>query len=302
MKTHHAERREPYDVQLMRAALRHWPLPRGRWFFLKMCKRFLKNRDFLMEVEPGLFMPAELDDWMHFWCFMGEYPGSDPSVLLSRRLIHSGQTVFDVGANIGLWVMGAAVAAGPTGNVHAFEPVPEIHARIEHNLKLNQLDWVHLWKLGLSDAPGSAPLFRDSTYNSGRGSLAKREGVDNPVEIKLTTLEAHCAAHKIDRIDFLKVDVEGAELKVFQGADRFLSSKEAPIILFECSEILVKPFGTTSTEIKRFLADRGYRIYRFEGKRLEEIPVEKSQGDKIEDVWAIQPRHFERERALAAIR
>jgi FkbM family methyltransferase len=293
--------RESYDVRVMRACLRHWPLPRGRWFFLKMCQRILRDRHFLMEVEPGLFMPGDLRDWMHYWCFMGEYPGRDEQVHLSRELIRPGDTVFDVGANIGLWVMGAALRAGKSGRVHAFEPLPEIYQSLKHNLTLNELGNVRAFEIGLSDAPGTATFYRAAHNNSGMGSLGRRTGVDRETTISLTTLERHCEAEDVRRIDFMKVDVEGAELQVFRGSERLLRAEDAPVILYECSELLTEPFKVTATMIKQQLRDYGYDVYRLEDGRLEQIPIAERHDD-IEDVFALKPRHFEIHPILSRLR
>jgi len=133
------------------------------------------------------------------------------------------------------------------------------------------------------------------------GSLATREGVDLPTKIGLTTIDAHCAAERLARVDFMKVDVEGAELHAFRGAEQLLRGAEAPIILYECSELLTAPFGTNASEIKQLLTDYGYRIYRFDGDRLQHIPVAE-RHDEIEDVFALKPRHFELHPRLAQMR
>ena len=294
-------RRERYDVALMRACLRNWPVSRGRWFFARLCQGILRNRDFVMEVEPGLFVPGDLEDWVQLWCFMGEFPGGDESAKLSRTLIRSGDTVLDVGANVGLWALGAAKSAGSSGRVQAFEPVPELFERLTRNLKFNGLERVRCFRTGLSDKAGSATFYRDATGNSGRGALVQHEGLNRGIDIPLTTLDEHAAANGLDRIDFMKVDVEGAELRVFRGAERVLSGPQAPIVLFECSEVLTAPFGTTSAEIKALLVGRGYRTYRVLAGRLQPVSIE-DRHDKIEDLLALQPRHFEMHSELDVLR
>jgi hypothetical protein len=90
----------------------------------------------------------------------------------------------------------------------------------------------------------------------------------------------------------MKVDVEGAELQVFRGAERILSGKAAPPVLFEIGDKLAALFGGSCRDVKRLLESHGYRIYRCHGRRLERVGAEEP-SDALEDVFAFQPRHFE---------
>ena len=258
-----------------------------------------QKRDFLMEVEPGVCIPAELDDYMVYWVFVHGYR-SDASVRLSRELILPGDTVVDVGAHIGLWVMGAARRAGEGGSVHAFEPVPENFARLASNLRRNRLERIQAVRLALSEGSGSLTMFKPTYNNSGHPSLGSREGVDVPFLVETTTLDRYCQERSLEPVDFVKIDVEGAELLVLRGSDRVLSTKVPPAILFEVNEETAARLAVSTRDVKRFLTNRGYSLFRLGGGRLH--AVDPDVAEKPGDLFAFQPHHFRRHPILRTLR
>jgi FkbM family methyltransferase len=285
-----AARIEPTDIRWIRKCLLNWPLPRGKGILLRLFASRIQGRDFLMQVEPGVHVPADFSDYMIRDYFARAYD-RDPSVKLSRALTSPGDVLFDVGANIGLWAMGAALRAGPSGRVEAFEPVPSTFARLSANVTLNELSTIRCHSRALSDHEGQTTFYAATDGNSGRSSLGRMPGVDLPIDVTLTTLDRFCEQEGITKIDFMKVDVEGAELQVFRGAERILSAKTAPPVLFEIGDRLAALFGGSCREVKRLLESHGYRIYRCRGRTLERVGAEEP-SEALEDVFAFQERHL----------
>src|SRR5262249_32428960 len=147
-----------------------------------------------------------------------------------------GDTVVDIGANIGLWVLGAARRIGPSGRAEAFEPVPSTYARLSENVELNAFSTIRCHQLAMSDHQGTTTFYAATDGNSGRSSMGKMAGVDQAITVNLTTLDDFCEKNDLDRIDFLKVDVEGVEEQVFRGAKKVLSDPLAPPMLFEVGD------------------------------------------------------------------
>ena len=287
--------REPNDIRFIRTCLHRWPFKRGKGVLLRLFEPRLRKRDFLIEIEPGVLIPGELDDWMVL-SFFTDAQRNLP-LQLSRSLIRPGDMLIDVGANTGLWALGAAVRVGPAGTVHAFEPVPDNFVRLTRNLTLNNFANVLCQQLALADKSGHTVFYTATAGNSGIGSLEKRGEADRPIEIEMTTVDDYCAGHNISRVDLMKVDVEGAELLVFRGAERLLSADEAPIIMFETDEVLTARFGSSSTLIKSLLQQYGYDFYRYTGDRLEAVEVNELHH-KQEDLFALKPFQIKRHRLL----
>jgi FkbM family methyltransferase len=154
-----------------------------------------------------------------------------------RKVLPSCQTIFDVGANIGLWSL-KALEINPSLNIHCFEPSQSIFNRL---LSQPFPKSVIQNNFGLSAVPGEQTLymFKDRI---GLSSLYRRDGLEEKQtdaaseyseEIHLDTLERYCAQNEVSSIDFLKLDVEGHELEVLKGSLEMLKSSCIKIIQFE---------------------------------------------------------------------
>ncbi|MCU1242653.1 MAG: putative methyltransferase [Candidatus Acidoferrum typicum] len=191
------------------------------------------------------------------------------------RLARPGNIAIDVGANVGLYTVLLSRLCGPEGRVWAFEPVPETYWRLRETLALNRCENVFPVQAALCAESGSArmnlfePQFAE--WNSlGRpsmlGSNRKPITPHQSIEVPAFNLDRFCEAEGIERINFLKVDVEGFELAVFQGAKRLLEQQRVDYICFEISQAPLRGAGVTSREIFAALEAYGYGAYRFEVK------------------------------------
>lgn len=135
-----------------------------------------------------------------------------------------GQIVVDVGAHIGAFSLMAGRRVGPSGRVLAFEPSPRTFELLKRNLEANGLSWAAPHAYALADAEGAAELFiaDDSENNPAADTLSAQSG-RKAVRVRLRRLDDVLAEERVDRIDLLKIDVEGAELRVLDGAPRALT-------------------------------------------------------------------------------
>jgi len=131
---------------------------------------------------------------------------------------------FDVGAHVGL-ISFQTLAARPAAQIHAFEPHPVVAGRYESNNALNG-GTAQLSRVGLSDRPGSLP-YDTSTYAIGGAGDA---------EIPVLTLDRYVADHGVRTVHILKVDVEGHELAVLQGARAALEEGRIRAVTLEAME------------------------------------------------------------------
>lgn len=188
------------------------------------------------------------------------------------RLVQPGDIAFDVGANIGIYSVLLSRLCGPVGRVWAFEPVPDTYWRLRETLALNRCENVTPLQVAICEKDGTARmnLFERqfSEWNSlGKPSMRSPNGnLVSPrqsVEVPAQTLDRFCVAQGIERINFLKVDVEGFELFVFRGAERLLKERRVDYICFEISKEPLKAAGVKSGQVYEALEAHGYRAYRF---------------------------------------
>ena len=181
--------------------------------------------------------------------------------------LRAGMTVFDVGANVGELTLLFSRFAGDDGCVHAFEASGDVFKKLETVCRAAGRRNVALNHLALADKSGTIRLnVYDEAYSS-FNTIAERPladyGLDlQPVgieETRATTLDDYCAEKKIESIDLLKIDVEGAEFQVMRGARRMLESKAVKCLTFEFGQTTFD-MGNQPSEIERFLNDFGYKI------------------------------------------
>ncbi len=145
--------------------------------------------------------------------------------------IRPGAVVVDAGGHIGTFTLLAARLVGPTGRVVVCEPSPESAALLRSNVARNGLKQVTLHECALAEAAGRAQLFvaQNDADNPVADTLAPSAG-RAPVEVALRTLDEIFAEDGLDRIDLLKIDVEGAELRVLAGGTKALAATRRVIM------------------------------------------------------------------------
>jgi len=164
-----------------------------------------------------------------------------------QKHLRPGMTVYDLGANIGFFSLLAARLVGHGGHVTAFEADPEISARLRGHITRNRLSWVAVEEKAVWSEPCTVLFARTDTAISpdrGLGHIVSTAGA-NTISIDAVSLDNYSRTYPPP--DFLKCDVEGAEVEVFRGAQRLLAKKR-PIILCEmhCREnhrILIEEFS-----------------------------------------------------------
>ena len=156
-----------------------------------------------------------------------------------KQHLRDGMNFYDVGANIGFFSLMAARMVGPSGIVVSFEADPEIASRLRENLMYNKFIGVSVEEKAVWSEPTTVSFARvDSNISPDRG-LGHVSNISpsasNTISVEAISLDQFVLSHPAP--DFLKCDVEGAEVAVYQGAERLLREKH-PILLVEmhCSE------------------------------------------------------------------
>jgi FkbM family methyltransferase len=214
-------------------------------------KNLLKNlRRLLNSIETADFVEVERLERIFYLEFLRE-----------------GMTVFDVGANIGELTLLFSRFVGARGGVHVFEASGEVFEKLETICRVAGCRNVALNHLAVSDKNGTVRLnIYDNAYSSFNSIAArplKNYGLDlEPVGMEETpavTVDSYCDGRNIEFIDLLKIDVEGAEFQVMQGARRMLKSKAIACLSFEFGQTTFD-MGNNPAEIEAFLKDFGYKI------------------------------------------
>jgi FkbM family methyltransferase len=156
---------------------------------------------------------------------------------ICSRLIRPGDTVIDIGANIGIVTVCMANLVGASGHVHSFEPNPSLAQLLREVIRHNQLNNVTLHPIALGQGSGDLEL-RIPRSNAGAASLVRNS--DSPdcrvVTVPVQSLSAVAAQESISSVRIIKIDVEGYETEVLRGARGLLQSVRPDAILFELND------------------------------------------------------------------
>lgn len=205
-----------------------------------------------------IFDDFEKDDLQHFLGYL-----------------RAGDVVFDVGANVGAYCVTAG-RSQPSARVFAFEPIPLNVALIGTSLLANRIENVEVAKACVSDMPGEVEftVSEDSAYSSMIDTHRKPEAAR--VRCQAITLDDFCKQRGLKSPDVMKIDVEGAELRVLQGARLMLSDRQSSprLILIELYDQNLEAFGTSIAEIVGLMESSHYRPYvLIEGKKVPFSPA-----------------------------
>jgi FkbM family methyltransferase len=205
----------------------------------------------------------------------------------SLAYVEQAVTVIDVGANIGVWSLLAA-RRNPAATIHAFEPVPGIAAQLQYHARLNHAQGIRVNACAVAAENGRQRFFAVKEGNIGASSFYEPCG-GVAVDVPVTTLDTYVASAGVGRVDMIKIDAEGSEFLVLEGARRLRGADEGPLIFFELNEELCAHCGVTGADVKSRLVELGYGIYRWDGAAFAPVPIE--QRHRHEDLFAFKARH-----------
>lgn len=203
-----------------------------------------------------------------------------------ERIAQETGDIIDIGANVGV----VSVLVGrqfPERTVYAIEPAPGTFAALGKNIALNALDNVQAYQLALADAPGSL-AFNANPLERATARIATSQ--DTHVQtVEATTLDLFVERAGITAVALLKIDVEGFETLVFEGARETLARRLARVIFMEVCPPLTRSAGFDPSRPAQAVADAGYTWFRLEETgALVPIAPEQAKGVTLEN-WVALP-------------
>ena len=205
------------------------------------------------------------------------------------RTLRRGMTVLDAGANIGYFTTLAAAAVGPSGRVVAVEPDPHNFNLLTHNVRNNGLGNVTLLNRALGREPGRADLFR-SRRNFGDHRLYAAEGPErrDAVSVCVDTIDGVAERLDIDRIDVVKLDVQGYEHHVIRGMTRTIERNPDLLLLAELWPFGLRQVGESAAAVVDDLRAKGLSAYLLDETAALRV-VDRELGDLLEK-WDSSPK------------
>lgn len=208
----------------------------------------------------GLFIVVDLLD---FETYQHTIPGiwnGSSEMILQDMLLNEGKVFLDIGANQGIFSLHASKLAGQRGRVIAVEPQPRLAEALRGSKQVNQFGQLKVVEAAAGNRCGQTSFFIPST-SSGIGSIIKSHASQGHrascITVHMTSVDQIVEDTGLTEVDLIKVDVEGSEIEVFQGARNTLLNHK-PFVWFEVNPISQQLAGLESSSLVTFLADFSY--------------------------------------------
>jgi FkbM family methyltransferase len=224
----------------------------------------VKRRGILFDLDP-------IDLLQRSIYYLGVYEPWETRYL--ERTVKPGWVVVDAGANIGYYTLIFARLVGGEGCVLAFEPAGSRYRALIKNIALNGVANVRAFRVALADQLGECSIVQPHGANLGNFRLARQDEWGQE-KAPLTTLDHMVSSQHLDRLDLIKVDIEGAEIRFLHGGRESIA-RFLPTIMIELNTSALGQSGSSPEDVIAFLRDFGYRFFRTSWKGLhplEELP------------------------------
>ncbi|WP_376089741.1 FkbM family methyltransferase [Roseomonas sp. CCTCC AB2023176] len=201
-----------------------------------------------------------------------------------ERRLGRGAVFVDVGANIGTYSLPAARLVGAEGRVIAFEAHPRTYAYLRRNVEANALRQVVPVHMALGDGDGEVTMtFEDA--NPGETHVSAQDAAPGAARVRLGTLDDALRDLGAERVDYLKIDVEGFELPVLRGAVRTVGGNPGIVVQTELVNGYAARYGHRVADVVTLLRDLGLEPWcaRPDGT------VEAVSGEPAGDVLWMRP-------------
>ena len=175
-------------------------------------------------------------------------------------LVKKGDTVLDIGTNIGSTLLMLASKVQAEGKVYGFEPDGFNYENCLQNIKLNDFSNILVSQIGLGDTVGSFDLVVDTESNRGGNRISLKETNKSVTKIEVNTLDNWIQENNISKVDVIKIDVEGFEYRALIGGENLLKEHH-PILFIELDDENLKAVGDTASSLVELLEKLDYEVY-----------------------------------------
>lgn len=198
----------------------------------------------------------------------GQIPEQE-TILFLARVLEPGDVFIDIGAHIGFYSLFAATVTGPSGRVISCEPEPNNFADLIRNKEENGFKHIEAHNAAVSDKVGVLPLWVNQDNDGGHALWnvgthpfnSKSSETSEVIDINTLSIDTLISQSGIDRVKVIKIDAEGAERMILDGAkDAFLNGA-IDFIICEINEFALSKMSSSQNDIRRRMMSFGYHSF-----------------------------------------
>jgi len=251
--------------------------------FISLGRGMAGKSDSVIVERHGIRYHLDLNEGIDFSIYLlGAFePGTRKTL---RALVNPGDTVFDIGANVGAHTLTLAESVSRSGKVFAFEPADFAFDKLQRNLALNPelAPRTFPQQIVLAAKPSEQPepeIYASWPLESGAAVHPKHRGrLVSAARARVDTLDAFVAHQGLARLDLIKIDVDGHELPVFQGAAETLR-RFHPVLVMEMSPYIHAERGHNFADFVALLKNSGYALTDADNGRP--VPLDATQLERL---------------------
>jgi FkbM family methyltransferase len=211
------------------------------------------------ECAAGFRIAVEAHDYAGCMMLYGRY--APEIVSLFRALVRSGDSVIDIGAQIGYMTCHLASLVGESGRVHSFEPDPNAVGRLRAAVRENGFSWVEVFPVALGDAGGEITFYVSRTIGWSTALHGTHLTDLSEIRVPCLRLDDVAAGGQIRRpVALVKIDVEGFECSVLDGMQELIA-KDRPLLTVEVNPAMLRAGGRSTMDMLGRIARHEYRFY-----------------------------------------
>lgn len=189
-----------------------------------------------------------------------------------QSIVTPGMVVLDVGAHVGYYSLMLADLAGPTGRLFAFEPEPANRDILEKNVALNNFTNTTIVGKAVGASGGMLRLHL-APENTGGHTVYPAPGHNRTIEVAVVTIDEYLQSVSADRVDFIKMDIEGYEHRALQGMERTLARATRQRIVMEYSPLMLRRAGSFPSAPLEFVQRLGFRLFEI-GASIRPVSID----------------------------
>lgn len=243
-----------------------------------------KSGSFRLCTRGGINFLLDLSDYQSWLLYFHFSTDSSEQVV---NHVFAGDSVFDIGGNIGQTALLLAEKVSPSGMVYSFEPYLSTFNWFKTNLFLNpKIQNIKVSNIALGNTFSSAEMHKDCFTNTGSYRIASIQNpkIGSSLQVNISTLDDFILSNDIHKVDFIKIDVEGYELKVLKGAIHAVK-RYKPILYIEVDNDNLIKYGDCAQSLIAFIFSLGYKV--FEAKSGTEVKTSTSFKSNHGDIICI---------------
>lgn len=203
----------------------------------------------------GYSFACDLSEHIQRCIFLYGY--DDEAQNFIEKTLKEGDVFLDIGANVGFYSLLAASIIGEKGRVIAIEPNPKTYAKLKRTIEDNGIKNILLLNIGLGEKEGYLNLFMNPDVHNDTATMVVHDAPES-VRVEVVPLDWVAAAHHIEKIAYLKIDVDGMEPNVFAGAKTLLDEGRIAFIQSEFNDYWLRKNESTPEKLHTLLLGHGF--------------------------------------------